>query len=125
MNPSTPQPKEQDSLKADSAGWELRPDGERPYLPAGERMETWNTPFYSLQTRLEICAGAVDFQREVSANQRRRLASKEAECQRLRSALEEARDFIDSVHDGEYGYSKYTRDELVDRIDVALKGDAT
>jgi hypothetical protein len=45
------------------------------YKPAGEPMETWNTPMYDLQTRLEICAGAVDFERKVAANLRGQLAA--------------------------------------------------
>ena len=34
--------------------------------------------------------------------------------------LRQAREFIDTVHDGEYGYSECTRDELVEKIDAAL-----
>ncbi len=39
----------------------------------------------------------------------------------LLEALKKARDFADSVHDGEYGWSECTRDELVEQIDAAIE----
>lgn len=53
-----------------ASGWERRGDNEPPYRPAGPPMEAWNTPMYSLQTRLEICAGAVAFEHKVAENMR-------------------------------------------------------
>jgi len=49
----------------------VRANPDDPYTPAGAPYEAWNTPFYDLQTRLEICAGAVAYEQKVSANQRR------------------------------------------------------
>ena len=46
-----------------------------PFNQAGALMETWNAPLHDLQTRLEICAGAVDFERKTVANLRERLAA--------------------------------------------------
>ncbi len=34
--------------------------------------------------------------------------------------LEQARDFLETVHDGEYGYSECTRDELIEKIEASL-----
>ncbi len=38
----------------------------------------------------------------------------------LLGLLKKARDFAESVHDGEYGYSDCTRDELIQTIDAAI-----
>jgi hypothetical protein len=38
----------------------------------------------------------------------------------LLALLRKCREFADSVHDGEYGYSDCTRDELVEQIDAVL-----
>lgn len=41
------------------------------YKPVGNPLDVWNHPMHDLQTRLEICAGAVEFQKNVAANMRR------------------------------------------------------
>lgn len=51
-------------------------------------IETWDVPFHSMQERLEICAGAVNFERKVVANLRRQLAEKEAEIANLKHDIE-------------------------------------
>lgn len=39
----------------------------------------------------------------------------------LVEALEKAHEFIETVHEGEYGYSKCTRDEFIDQLDAAIR----
>lgn len=48
-------------------------------------------------------------------------ASADAINAELLEALKKARDFADSVHDGEYGWNECTRDELVEQIDALIK----
>lgn len=68
---------------------------ESGYKPAGQPNEYWNTPLHDLQTRLEMCAGSVKFERACLANARRQLEearaliqSQAAEIERMRSEMQ-------------------------------------
>src|SRR5438132_1325926 len=51
------------------------------------RQEEWNSPMHDMQTRLEICAGAVQFERAVATNMRRQRDELAAQAERTATEL--------------------------------------
>lgn len=61
--------------------------------------EIWDSPLYPLEDRLEMCAGAVAFEREVAANMRRQLDEAREITRELVAGMEEVIAISDRKHD--------------------------